>query len=72
MCIRDSTLEHFETAEQELLDQAEQAGYILEEGEFVERDRGSVSYQGSRRTSEGSSVLLRLLFVPGEVQVRLM
>ena len=68
----DLTLEHFETAEQELLGQAEQAGYILEEVGSNERDLGSILYQGSRRTPEGSSILLRLLFVPGGVQVRLM
>lgn len=68
----DLTLEQFGLAEQELLDQAEQAGYFLEEEGFSERDQGLVHYQGFRTTPDGSRIMLRLLFGTGEVQVRLM
>ena len=68
----DLTLEEFEVAERELLGQAEAAGYVLEEIGFSERHRGSILYQGFRTTPGGSRTLLRLLFVPGAVQVRLM
>ena len=68
----DLTLEEFEIAERELLDQAEDAGYNLEELGPNNREGGTILYQGFRTTPEGSRTLLRLLFVPGEVQVRLM
>lgn len=68
----DLTLEEFEIAERELLDQAEDAGYVLEEIGISERDQGSVLYQGFRTSPDGSRILMRLLFVPGSVQIRLM
>ena len=68
----DVPLGQFEIAEGELLGQAERAGYLMEEIGFNERDRGSILYQGWRTTDDGSRILLRLLFTPGSVQVRLM